>query len=53
VITILFVYQKRNKMKIIKRDAFLFILGIITFLVFEIIYNWDGSQKAFLSGWYS
>jgi hypothetical protein len=38
-------------MKIKKRDVLLFVLGIVAFLVFEIIYNWDGSQRAFLSGW--
>jgi hypothetical protein len=38
-----------KKMKI-KRDVLIFVLGILAFLLFEVIYNWDGSQKAVLSG---
>jgi hypothetical protein len=37
-------------MKIRKRAVFIFALGILAFLLFEVIYNWDGSQKAVLSG---
>jgi hypothetical protein len=38
-------------MKIKKRDAIIFVLGMFAFLVFEIIYNWDGSQQGFLGGY--
>jgi hypothetical protein len=41
---------KMKKMKIKKRDVLIFVLGILAFLLFEVIYNWDGSQKAVLSG---
>jgi hypothetical protein len=40
-------------MKIKKRELLIFVLGMLAFLIFEIIYNWDGSQQAFLSGWNS
>jgi hypothetical protein len=34
-----------------KRDVLIFVLGILAFLLFEVIYNWDGSQKQFYRGW--
>jgi hypothetical protein len=37
-------------MKIRKRAVFIFALGILAFLLFEIMYDWDGSQKAVLTG---
>jgi hypothetical protein len=45
-----FVHLIIKKMKIKKRDVLIFVLGILAFLLFEVIYNWDGSQKAVLSG---
>jgi hypothetical protein len=37
-------------MKIKKRDVLIFVLGILAFLLFEVIYNWDGSQKSSFIG---
>jgi hypothetical protein len=37
-------------MKIRKRAVFIFALGILAFLLFEIMCNWDGSQKGVLTG---
>jgi hypothetical protein len=37
-------------MKIRKRAVLIFVLGILAFLLFEIMYDWDGSQKAVLTG---
>lgn len=28
-----------------------FFLGIITFLLFEAVYDWEGSKKAFMDGY--
>jgi len=36
--------------KITKRDILFFLLGMFTFLVFEIIYDWDNSVKSFYKG---
>jgi hypothetical protein len=40
--------MKKNENK--KRDVLIFVLGILV-LLFEVIYNWDGSQKQFYRGW--
>lgn len=37
-------------MKITKRDAIFFILGLVTFFVVGTIYDWEGSKKAFRDG---
>lgn len=38
------------KPKITKRDIGFFILGIISFFVIDIIWNWDEAVKAFNEG---
>lgn len=38
-------------MKVTSRDVRVFVLGMLAFLVFESIYNWEGSKQAFLSGY--
>ena len=34
-------------MKITKRDVFVFILGMLTWMTLEIIYDWEGTKKSF------
>lgn len=36
--------------KITKRDVAFFFLGIITFFLFELIYDWEGNKAAFKEG---
>lgn len=38
-------------MKINKRDAKVFVLGMIAFLALESIYNWKETKDAFLKGY--
>jgi hypothetical protein len=38
-------------MKITKRDIRVFVLGMLAFLAFESIYNWEESKEAFMRGW--
>lgn len=37
--------------KITKRDVLFFFLGLLTFLMLELIFDWEGSKEAFLRGW--
>lgn len=37
-------------MKITKRDAIFFVLGLVAFFVVGTIYDWEGSKKAFRDG---
>lgn len=40
------------KMKnITKLDILFFFLGLITFFMMELIYNWDSTKKYFMDGW--
>jgi hypothetical protein len=39
-----------NMKKITKRDVGFFLLGIVTFFVFELIYDWEGNKAAFKEG---
>lgn len=39
--------------KITKREVLFFILGLIAMLLIETVYDWNGSVKAFKSGWNS
>lgn len=38
---------------ITKRDLLFFVLGLVVMLLFEIIYNWNDSVKAYKAGWNS
>ncbi len=38
-------------MKITKRDVFVFILGMLTWMTLEIIYDWEGTKKNFNEGY--
>jgi hypothetical protein len=38
-------------MKITKRDVFVFILGMLTWMTLEIIYDWEGIKKDIEKGW--
>ncbi|UQD54850.1 hypothetical protein [Flavobacterium sp. K5-23] len=38
-------------MKITKRDINVFVLGMLAFLAFETIYNWEESKSEFMRGW--
>ncbi len=40
-----------KKFNITKREVIFFILGLITMLIVESIYNWNDSKKAFMKGW--
>jgi hypothetical protein len=40
-------------MKITKKDARVFVLGMIAFLAIECIYNWKESKDAFTRGYKS
>ena len=35
-------------MKITKRDVFVFILGMLTWMTLEIIYDWEGTKKVLM-----
>lgn len=37
--------------KITKRDVLVFILGMLTYLFIEIVYDWEGSKTSFMKGW--
>ncbi|WP_262708984.1 hypothetical protein [Flavobacterium hiemivividum] len=39
-------------MKVTGRDVRVFALGILAYLIFESISNWEESKIAFLSGYY-
>ena len=39
-------------MNITKRDVKFFILGIISLLIFEIIYDWKRIEQGFNRGWH-
>nr|WP_315140196.1 hypothetical protein [uncultured Flavobacterium sp.] len=38
-------------MKITKRDVFVFIFGMLTWMAVEIIYDWEGIKKDIEKGW--
>lgn len=38
-------------MKITKRDVFVFIFGMLTWMSLELIYNWEDNMKDFKKGW--
>ena len=38
-------------MKITKRDVFVFIIGMLTWMAVEIIYDWEGIKKDIEKGW--
>lgn len=38
-------------MKITKREIIFFIAGIITMLIIESVYDWNGTKAAFQKGW--
>lgn len=40
-------------MKVTSRDVRVFVLGMLAFLVFESIYNWEESKAAFMDGYHS
>ena len=40
-----------KKFNITKREIVFFLLGLLTFLLIETIYNWSDSKKAFMNGW--
>ena len=42
-----------GKLKVSKRDITIFILGIFTMLVIDIIFDWESSKKSFIDGWNS
>jgi len=37
--------------KITKRDLLFFFLGLLTCLIFSIIYDWDSFKNGFKNGW--
>lgn len=38
-------------MKITKREILFFIAGILTMLIIESIYDWNGTKSAIQNGW--
>jgi hypothetical protein len=38
-------------MKISKRDVFVFIFGMLTWIAVEIIYDWESHKKSFNEGY--
>jgi len=42
-----------KKLSITKRDVSFFLLGILTLIIFDIIFNWSDTKKSFMDGWNS
>jgi hypothetical protein len=37
--------------KITKRDMVFFVFGVLTFIVIELVSDWETHKKAFVNGW--